>query len=195
MLKKFGNKEATDAELICRLQKGDSEAFTGIYYKYNKLLYAIAYKYLQDSETVEDIVQHVFLKLWESRTLLQESMNLRNFLYTMTKNHVLNEIRNLTTAMEKNYEMIQEKPESEDTLQQQIENRDLIASFHSVMKELPSRQRQVCFYRLEEGLSAAEVADKMGVSVSTVKTLFQLGIKTIRLKMGKLLLLILMFFQ
>lgn len=195
MLKESGHiEEADEAELILRLQKGDNGAFTTLYRKYNKLLYAVIYKYLKDNEMAEDIVQHAFLKLWETRTLLQENMSIRNYLYTIAKNQVLNEIRNQTSTIEKNYKLSKEKSEIEDTLSKHIEDKDMIAAFHSILSELPHRQQQVCFYRLEEGLSAAEVAEKMNISVSTVKSLFQIGMKVIRLKMGKLLLLILIFF-
>ena len=160
------DKAVSDALLIRRLRVGrDTRAFTCLYDRYNRFLYAIAYRYIKDTDTVEDIVQQVFMKLWESRAILQEDMNIRNFLYTMAKNRVLNEIRNNTAAMMKNYELMSQKPVADDDM-----------------------ERQVCSYRLEDGLPTADVAQRMGISVSTVKTLYQIGMKTVRLKMKKLML-------
>lgn len=104
----------TDDELLILLQKGNERAFTAIYERYHKLLYVLAYKYLKDNDTAKDAVQQIFLKLWESRSLFSIHINLRNYLYTMLKNHLLNEIRNNYTALEKNYELAQETTEYEN---------------------------------------------------------------------------------
>ena len=82
-----------DETLLSRLKEGDEKAFTAIYIRYNKMLYVLAYKYLKDSFRAEDIVQQVFLKLWEARSLFAGAINLRNYLYTSAKNLILNEIR------------------------------------------------------------------------------------------------------
>ncbi len=196
MLEEFEHTDnVNETGIIQRLQKGDKNAFTVLYRKYNKLIYTIAYRYLKNNEMSEDIVQHTFLKLWETKSLLQENMSIRNYLYTLAKNQVLNEIRNHTTAIEKNYNLLQDKSEIEDSLSKHIEDKDMIEVFRSILRELPHRQQQVCSYRLEKGLSIVEVAEKMKISIPTVKSLYQMGIKSIRLKMGKLLLYILILFS
>jgi len=58
--------------------------------KYHRYLFALAYKYLKDTGMAEDVVQHVFVKLWETTGDIQIEINLRNYLYTMTKNFILN---------------------------------------------------------------------------------------------------------
>lgn len=69
----------------------------------------------------------------------------------------------------------------------------MVAAFRSTLDALPPRQRQVCSYRIEEGLSAAETAERMNVQVSTVRTLFQIGMKTIRAKMKRMMLFFVIF--
>ena len=58
----------------------------------------------------EDVVQHVFARLWEFRSELHVGISLKNYLFTMTKNHVLNLIRNENSAISKNYEIAQSTP-------------------------------------------------------------------------------------
>ena len=126
MLEEFEHTDnVNETGIIQRLQKGDKNAFTVLYRKYNKLIYTIAYRYLKNNEMSEDIVQHTFLRLWETKSLLQENMSIRNYLYTLAKNQVLNEIRNHTTAIEKNYNLLQDKSEIEDSLSKHIEDKDL----------------------------------------------------------------------
>ena len=64
----------------------------------------------------EDVVQHVFSRLWEFRSELRVGISLKNYLFTMTKNHVLNLIRNENSAIAKNYEMAQSASPYEDNL-------------------------------------------------------------------------------
>lgn len=83
-----------DETLFAKVERGDVEAFTVVYNKYHKLLYVLAYRYLMDKAMAEDAVQHVFTRFWEFRSELRVGISLKNYLVTMTKNHILNVIRN-----------------------------------------------------------------------------------------------------
>ena len=102
--------ELNDEALFALIEKGDERAFTQAYDRYHKLLYVLAYRYLMNANMAEDVVQHVFSRLWEFRTELRVGISLKNYLFTMTKNHVLNLIRNENSAITKNYEMAQSAP-------------------------------------------------------------------------------------
>ena len=147
----------------------------------------LAYKYLKDSFRAEDIVQQVFLKLWEARSLFAGAINLRNYLYTSAKNLILNEIRDNFSDMEKNYVVIQNTPEFEDKLQSALEEKDLFQHFYKILAELPEQKRKVCLLKIRDNLSNQEVADKLHISVPTVKSHYSQAIKLLRDKMGRLL--------
>ena len=119
----FSKSIISDEDLVARLRQGDEKAFTAIYERYHKLLYVLAWRYLKSPEAAEDAVQQVFLRLWESHSVLMVNVNLKNYLYTMIKNWVLNEIRNADTALEKCYEMAQESAPFEDELLPKLEER------------------------------------------------------------------------
>lgn len=176
-----------DETLLSRLKEGDEKAFTAIYIRYNKMLYVLAYKYLKDSFRAEDIVQQVFLKLWEARSLFAGAINLRNYLYTSAKNLILNEIRDNFSDMEKNYAVIQNRPEFEDKLQSALEEKDLFQHFYKILAELPEQKRKVCLLKIRDNLSNQEVADELHISVPTVKSHYSQAIKLLRDKMGRLL--------
>lgn len=174
-------------ELVKLLSKGDEEAFNRIYFRYNKMLYVLAYRYIKDIYQAEGIVQQCFMKLWESRSFLEENMNIKNYLYTMVKNMVLNRIRDNLSAMEKNYETIQERDEFEDNIQNILEAKNLMTHFNSILQSLPEQKRIVCKLKIIENLSNQEIAVKLGISVPTVKTHYSQGIKIIRDRIQKLL--------
>ena len=180
----------TDDELLILLQKGNERAFTAIYERYHKLLYVLAYKYLKDNDTAKDAVQQIFLKLWESRSLFSIHINLRNYLYTMLKNHLLNEIRNNYTALEKNYELAQETIEYENEILSRLEEKEQMIALYHAINGLPEQKKIVCLYKLQGNLSNQEIAKKMQISIPTVKTHYAQAIKILRNNFDKTLLLI-----
>ena len=184
----FQKSIRSDEDLLTSLRQGSEDAFTVIYERYHKLLYVLAYKYLKSTYSSEDAVQQVFLKLWEARSLLMVNVNLRNYLYTMLKNHVLNEIRNNNSAVEKNYEIVQSAPEYEDELLIKIEEQDMMSHFYQAIDHLPEQKRQVCLYKLKGNLSNQEIADKMNISVPTVKAHYAQAIKLLRADFERLFL-------
>ena len=183
----------SDEYLLSLLGKGDEQAFTIIYQRYHKLLYVVAYKYLKNDCSAKDSVQQIFYRLWESRSVLIINMNLRNYLYTMLKNHLLNEIRNNYMAMEKNYELAQEKVEYEDDLLDNIEKKEIEEQLNQAINGLPEQKKQVCLYKLRGNLSNLEIANKMGISVPTVKTHYAQAVKMLREHFNKFLFMICSF--
>ena len=181
----------TDDELLILLQKGNERAFTAIYERYHKLLFVVAYKYLKDNDSAKDAVQQIFLKLWESCTLFSISINLRNYLYTMLKNHLLNEIRNNYTALEKNYELAQEAIEYENEILSKLEEKEMTEQLYRAINDLPEQKKAVCLYKLRDNLSNLEIAEKMQISIPTVKTHCSQAIKLLREHFDKLLILLL----
>ncbi|MDR0429531.1 MAG: RNA polymerase sigma-70 factor [Tannerellaceae bacterium] len=190
----YRSNGATDEELLIRLQGNDEGAFAMIYERYHKGLYVIAYKYLKDQELTKDAVQHIFLKLWEYRSLQNINISLKNYLFTMLKNHVLNEIRNNLTAMEKNYEISQMSEEADNEFVLAIEKQDLIQQLHKAIEYLPEQKKKVCIYKLKDNLSNKDIADKMHISIPTVKTHYSQAIQFLKAYFRKTMLLVLSFF-
>ena len=188
----FNTKE--DDELLSLLYKGSEDAFSVIFNRYNKLLYALAYNYLKSDDSAKNAVQTVFMKLWESRSVLNISINLRNYLYTMLKNHVLNEIRDNNLAIEKNYEIAQAMIENEDDTFAKLADKDMIQKLYEAIDKLPQRKRMICRLKLQGDLSNQEIADKMHLSVPTVKTHYNQAIKILREYLTKMIIILVSYF-
>ncbi len=176
-----------DNELFRRMQQGDSAAFTSIYERYNKMLYLLAFRYFQDSSMAEDAVQQIFTRLWESRSDLRVDFNVRNYLFTMMKNYVLNTIRNENNAIEKNYQIAYYQPNFEDNLVERIEEKELSNLLNKAIAQLPEQKRLICLMKMEGKLSNQEIAEQMQLSVNTVKTHYFQSIKILRAKLYGLL--------
>jgi RNA polymerase sigma-70 factor (ECF subfamily) len=176
-----------DEYLLNLLRQGNKDAFTCIYERYHKMLYALSYRYLKGQAAAEDAVQHVFVKLWEHRADIIVMANLRNYLYSMTKNYILNYIRNEHGAVAHNYRMAQAAGAVEDNLLENIERKELMTMFYRAIALLPVQKKEICLLKMENKLSNQEIADKMQLSVNTVKTHYAQAIKLLRSAMHRVL--------
>lgn len=131
------------------------------------LHYVVAYRYLMNREMVEDVTQHVFVCLWEYRSELRVGVNLKNYLFTMTENHVLNQISNENTALTKNYEIAQNGPEYTDDLVEKLENKELLSLFYKAVQSLPAQKCDICLMKVRWELSNKEISVKLGLSINT----------------------------
>ena len=182
--------EIEDEQLFILVEQGNEQAFKLVYEKYRRLLYVLAYRYLMDKDRAEDAIQDVFVKLWEYRERLNIGISLRNFLFTMVKNHVLNVIRNENLAIEKQYEIAQRTPEYEDDLVEKLEKREQMELFYEMLDKLPPQQKAICKLKVEEELSAKEIAERMNLSVNTIKTHYAEALKAIRRQLVKKLIIV-----
>lgn len=187
---KSASNQISDTELFYRIQKGDEKAFTLAYELYNKLIYVLSYRYLMDEDCAKDVVQYVFVKLWEYRANLNVGISLKNFLFTMAKNHILNLIRNENSALEKQYEIAQQVSGYEDDLIEKLERREQMSLFYQVLAKLPEQKKKICMMKIREEMSNKEIAERLNVSINTVKTHYAEALKLLRRELLKLLMII-----
>lgn len=180
------NIESNDELLLRLIQSGDRYAFTEIYNRYHKLLYILAYRYLQDKELSEDAVQHVFVKIWELREDLHISLNFKNYICMMLKNHVWNVIRNENNMIQHNFEIYQEASEFVDDMTEKMERQELHSIVYKLVNELPEQKKMICRMKIQGDFSNVEIADKLMISVNTVKTHYMQAIKLLRVGMNKI---------
>ena len=182
--------DTDDEKLFALIEQGDEGAFTQAHERYHKLLYVLAYRYLMSSDMAEDVVQHVFSRLWEFRSELRVGISLKNYLFTMTKNHVLNLIRNENSAIAKNYEMAQSASPYEDNLIEKLEKKELMSSFYKAVDMLPAQKRDICLMKVQEELTNQEIAERMNLSVNTIKTHYSEALKLLRIHLSKMLIIV-----
>ena len=160
-----------DQKLYDDLRRGKEYAFAAVFERYNRLLYTIAYRFLKSEEEAEDAIQYLFMKLWEQRTNFSFESGIRSLLFTILKNYILNELRHRSLVFEKLYEMAQQvNDEDEDDFLTQFENGELGKFLRVAIDKLPPQKQKICLLKIEYGLSNQEIADRMGITVPTVKS-------------------------
>ncbi|MDO5523448.1 MAG: RNA polymerase sigma-70 factor [Bacteroidia bacterium] len=169
-----------DHALFLLIKKRDKDAFTVIYQKYHPYLYSLALKYLKDTQMAEDSVQHVFVKLWETTKNMEIEINLKNYLYTMIKNYILNQFRDNRESVSLNYANAQSEIAKDEDFVEKLEERELHDFLYKGIDKLPPQKREICRLKLEGKYSNQEIAGNMGISIHTVKSHYQESLKMLR---------------
>ena len=168
-----------DDILLTELKKGNEKAYARIFTLYGRTLYSFAYRYLKSEEDAEDAVQHTFMRLWMKRDRVSFDEDVFNLLYTIMKNHILNELRHRTIVIEANYALAQTE-EDDGRLINEIERRNEWRSLLSGISDLPERKRDICMLKLMKGMSNKEIAKVMNITVPTVKVHYNQAIKILK---------------
>lgn len=155
------------SDIVLEFAAGKESAFYFLYEKYHPLLRYFAWRYLGEDESVNDIVQEVFIKLWETRSVFKEEKSVRSYLYKTTKSLCLNQIRH--EKVKDKYVSVVLKEENQDFFLDSLLETELFGMILKVYGEIPGEAcREV--YRLSlSGLKHEEIAEKLNITVNSVK--------------------------
>ncbi len=165
-------------------RKGNENAYEKIFQKYYPPLCSFALQYLPEKETCEDIVQEVMIAIWEKKTIFKNVDAFKTYLYTSVKNKALNVIKHqkVKTRHEDEIKFL----DSEEFFTDKIIEEEVHAILFECYKALPEQCHRVFKLSYLEGLRLKEVAEKLNISVNTVKTQKYRAIKLIKERFEKL---------
>ena len=151
------------------LTKRDLSAFKIVYQHYYKSLCFFAHSYLKDDAPVEDIVQDVFTQLWENAPQLKDASKLQAYLYMMVRNRCLNQIRSVAHIQSyRESEACFENWQSDESLR--LIKAEVYREIMLSIEKLPERAKEVFKLCYLTQLREFEVAERLGISVNSVKT-------------------------
>lgn len=176
------------------LQLGNRQIFDQLFADYYVNLCRFAYTYLRDDDTSEEIVQEVFIALWEQRETLDINTSLRSFLYTSVKNRSLNYIRNSKTRNYHENEFAMEQHSKVSHIINFCEREELNYLIDQAIKELPVQCRTIFELSRHQNLTYCEIAQQMDISAKTVENQMGIALKRLRGKLSPYLTCITAFF-
>ncbi len=165
--------------------------FKEIFDIYSLPVKSYAFQYVEDDEIVEDFVQDAFLKVWMKREDFYFVAAIKSFLYTSVKNACLDYLRHQKVQRRNEPELIMwltEEGEEEFILEEEIH-----AMVYDAIKDLSERSRRVVIMTME-GFSNPEIAEKLDVSVNTVKTIKLRAYRVLRERLRGIQWLLLLLF-
>lgn len=179
---------------ISSLRKGEKKAYEEVYNEFFGILYHLCLQYLHNETVAEEIVQDTFLKLWEIRETLNDRINIRNFLYTITKNNCLNFLRNQKISLKHQENMkyleMQFNYEALEKLGNYLQFEELRSKIDEAISRLPSEVIETFKLSRFEELSYREIADKQGISIKTVEARITKALRILRVELKDYLYLI-----
>ncbi len=174
----MGRTLKTDTETQFPFQ--DMQSFEVLFKQYYQMLCAYAYRFVNDPETAEEIVQDLFYRLWERREELQITSSIKSYLYSAVHNRCLKfiEHRNVETRY-KNYYLMHES-EVDSVPQHATDINEMQAIIENTLNSLPERCSRIFRLNRFEGLKYQEIAMKLSISVKTVEANMGKALKMLR---------------
>jgi len=172
---------------IASLRKGEKKAYEVVYNELFGVLYHLCLNYLHDEKVSEELVQDTFMKLWEIRETLNDQINLRNFLYTITKNNCLNHLRNQKISLKHQENMkyleMQFNYDALEKLGNYLQFEELRIKIDVAISKLPTEVIETFRLSRFEELSYRQIADQQGVSIKTVESRITKALRTLRVEL------------
>lgn len=181
MMSKFD--DISDNLLVMRIHDDCKDAFKSLYDRYGKRLYYFSLRYLCSDEEAKDLVQTVFISIWEHRKSLDATLSIKNYIYTSAVNNIYNCMKKKAIRakfIESN--MKKGEPYYNFTYDQVFFN-EMEGLLFSIIKTLPSHQQRIFQLSRFEGLTHEEIAKKLDISVRTVENQIYRALKIIKSKL------------
>lgn len=163
-----------DTALWLRVKQGDRTAFDQVYHLYVSPVFTMVYKHIQSRADAEDIIQEVFLDLWEKRNGITIQNSLFNYLYSMARYRTLRYIK-LNAARPESLDLFQQilnehyQPATDPELYSDARIRSIDTSIAGEIEGLPEQMKKVYLLNTEAGMSIPEIAESLLISPHTVK--------------------------
>lgn len=186
-------REAHESELLQKLVAGDEGAFRSLYDKYKGLLYIHAYRKLKNKEESRDIIQDIFLSIWERRERLNITESFSAYLYKAIRYKVIDRInkRNDATTYQAHFQAFLNTylNASVDNADHLVREKILTSIIDKEISQLPPKMRHVFELSRKSDMSHKEIADQLNLSEQTVRTHVKHALQVLRTKLGLYLLL------
>ncbi len=169
----------TKMDLVHALKSGSEAAFRQLFDTYGKRLFHFSKAYFHDPMDAEEIVQEVFMKIWNVRNDLSSQKSLDAYIFTIAKNAILNTIRK--TKSEQLYlTWAQLNPGKNILLEEELDFNELNRAYRKAIDTLSPKRKEVFLLSRDKNLSYTEIAHKMGISVKTVENQMTAALADIR---------------
>jgi RNA polymerase sigma-70 factor (ECF subfamily) len=173
-----------DAELVRRIRAGDERALGEVFRAHFAGMASFVQRFVRSPDVAEELVQDVFLKLWTKREQLAEIETLRTYLFRAARNTALNHLRR--QKLERRWQEEQgmdDDPPAAFAADEETTEQEVTAAVQEAINRLPPRCREVFLLSRDGGLTYAEIARSLEISVKTVETQMGRALKSLRVSL------------
>jgi RNA polymerase sigma-70 factor (ECF subfamily) len=175
------NNFLRDKALVKALQKGDVKAFNELYYKYHKKIFAFSLKFLKNKADAEDLIQKIFVIIWEKKENLNPEKSFNNYLFIIARNEIYDLLKKKALTEYYNDQILSDTEQEEED----IETKKLVEVMYSLIEKMPERRRQIFLMNRDMGLTYKQIAKKLGITENTVDTQIRNSLNYLRKELPK----------
>ena len=163
-------------DVLTGINNKDRQVFKAFFEGNFSSIVMFADKYLDDMEVAADIAQECFIRLWHGDQTFESEDKVKGFLYTTARNLALNELKH--DAIVSQY-VERGMLESEEYLRDNVIEEEVYSMIYKAIDELAPQSKKVILLSLQE-LSNGEIAEQLGISINSVRTLKQNAYKKLK---------------
>lgn len=183
-----------EVDWVFALKDGNLWAFNELFDRYGKRLHRFAVAYLKSTENAQEIVQEVFLKIWNNREEISPDKSFESYLFTIAKNGILNTIRK--SKSEQAYlNFAKLNPGKNVLLDEELDFNELERAYKNAVDQLSPKRKEIFLLSRVHSLSNAEIAKKMNISVKTVENQMTSALAEVRKNLRSLGFSVIPFFE
>jgi RNA polymerase sigma-70 factor (ECF subfamily) len=181
----------TDEELVARSIRGDADSFNELILRWERPIYALAYRTIGREEDARDVCQETFLRAFRALPGFRGQAKFSSWLYRIALNlcrdWMRRERRTPVTQVPDDVDLWELAAASEptDTIENLVVRKDLARAVERAMAALPEEQRTAIVLKEYHGLTFQEIADLVGCPLSTVKTRLYQGLTVLRRELAR----------
>lgn len=172
-------QQQKDQQLVTALIGNDEGAFRVLFDRYHQDIYRYGIGLLKSTTLAEEIVQDVFMKVWQNRNHLDPGLSFKAYVYTIAKHICLNVLRKAAHD-KKLRDAVFYKTQHPNTTEDYVIDSDYTKIKTQAIDQLPPKRKLIFEMSRYEGKSYEDISTELGISVSTVKTQMSKALATIR---------------
>lgn len=180
--------------LIALISDDDTDAFETIFNLYHSRVYAFAQSLLNSSQDAEEIVQNVFLALWNQRKNLNISGSFTSYIFSIARHMVYEHIRQKINKEAFSEYYLEHNVEYSFITEEEVAYNELESKIQQCIDLLPERRREIFVLSRIEKLTYKEIAERLNISENTVDTQIRHALNSLRHQLTEYLILILSLF-
>lgn len=181
-----------EKNVLKELRNGDAKSLKFLFDTFYASLCNYAFQFLNDYDMAEEVVQNLFVKIWEKRNTFEIEISVKNYLFRSVRNQCINLIQH-EKVKQLHAQKIREALFADEASESYFLEAEMASKIESVIETLPEKRLEIFRLSREEGLKYREIAEKLEISVKTVETQMGLALRALRDKFKNSILLFIFF--
>ena len=158
-----------ESKILKELKGGDHAAFEKIFERYSKQLFQFSLSYLKSEEAADDIVQEVFIKIWNNRKDLKTDTSFQSYLFTIALNSVRKYFNQLSRLNELKHDILFDSSGQKADFDNRSDYQVLLDKLEELIGQMPEKRREVFVKKKIEEKSIKEIAEELNITTKTVE--------------------------